>query len=472
MRYEHNLSFEHKTSVDMGLLVPVGLQEVLPGDTFMQSSRVLARVAPLVAPTMHRVELRLHHWYVPNRIIWDKFDTFITGEDDLEVVPTVAHSEIERYMGAATTANMLSALPRRAYNLIWNEMYRDQDLQTPFDLDDETLKRICWQKDYFTTARPSPQQGDPETISLGGQAPITGLGVKSTASWGGNSIRVTGGITESPARSTGIAGDPNLLAAEDPNNTGYPAIYADLSTASGINIDDLRRSVALQRFSEARARYGERYVDYLRYLGVNPSDGRLDRPEFLGGGSQTINFSEVLATAEGAATNVGDLYGHGIAGLGTRRYRKFFEEHGYVVSLLSARPKTVYQDAVPKTFLRSDNMDFWQKELEVMPWQELRAKEVHKDGDDTVFGYVPRYDEYRHQMSYVSGTLQGGTEEHWHMARSFASPPTLNASFVECTPTDRIYGDTSMPELICNIIHNVRAKRFVRSNAGIGTMGL
>ena len=205
-------------------------------------------------------------------------------------------------------------------------------------------------------------------------------------------------------------------------------------------------------------------------LGVNPSDGRLDRPEYLGGGSQLVNFSEVLATADGASNNIGDLYGHGIAGVQSRRYRKMFEEHGYVLTLMSARPKSVYQQAVPKHFLRSDVMDFWQKELEVLPWQEVYENEVFAGGAAaTVFGYQQRYDEYRHAMSYVSGSFLQGTEEDWHLGREFASAPTLNSSFVECSPSDRIFQDASMPEMLVNIYNRQIARRIVRPSGYMGT---
>lgn len=474
MRNEFDLSHEHKTSIDMGLLVPIMTEEVLPGDTFIGQTSLLARVAPLVSPVMHNVDVRVHHWYCPNRIVWDGWEGFITGSDETQVMPTVSPSTADEaklldHMGAfPNTALSYQALPVRAYNAIWNNFYRDQDLAAERTTDQLGLARIAWGKDYFTTARSAPQQGD--AVSLGfstGSAPVTGIGVGGAPSFGAGNLR------ETDATATRSATVETALAVEeDASNTGFPNVRVDLSAATGgIDITELRRSLALQRMAEARMRYGERYIDYLRFIGANPSTGLLDRPEYLGGGSQTINFSEVLATAEGTTTAVGDLYGHGIAGLKTRRFRKQFEEHGWVISLLSVRPKTVYQEALPKKFQRTTMEDFWQRELEVLPWQEVDQTEVYALGTKgTIFGYAPRYNEYRHAMSYVSGTFRQGTEEDWHLAREFGAAPTLNESFITCTPSDRIYSDTAMPEILVSAYNRLKARRLVRASASLGSI--
>lgn len=456
MRNFFNMSHEHKTSVDMGYLIPVLTEEVLPGDTFIHSASALTRVAPLINPLMHRVELRMHTFYVPNRILWSGWEDFITGKNDVDAKPsyvtTGSGEALLDYMGIPPKAGLeVDALPILAYNLIYNEFYRDQDLQNPRDTMATNVARCAWQKDYLTVARPSPQQGDATDIPLSGQGRI---GKTNPAFPNQTDMSVQyddGGLLYG-----GAGGESDQLLV---NLQG-----------GAITIDDLRRSMALQRFAEARMRYGSRYVDYLRYLGVNPSDGRLDRPEYLGGGKETLSFSEVLATAETSETNVGDMYGHGIAMGNQRQYRKNFEEHGWVLTLLSARPKTVYQDMVPRKFTRKTAMEYWQKELEVLPWQEITEQEVHKDGDPTkIWGYVPRFEEYRHSMSYVSGSLRGGTENDWHMAREFQTPPVLNGSFVECTPTDRIYQDANMPDLIINVMHNLKKKSLVGQTASMGT---
>ncbi len=476
MRNQFNLSHEHKTSVDMGQLIPVLTEEVLPGDTFIHRATALARVAPLAQPLMHRCELRMHTFYTPNRVLWNalnkesdigletggSWEDYITGQETNGGKPmysTTADDEVLDYMGIPPKEGLeVDALPLAMYNMVYNHFYRDDELQTERTLNDTTLAHCGWQKDYFTIARPSPQQGDVPGIPVqqgqmnvfarNAQNPDTGANV----SFGASNDIVFGGLEWG-----GTPTERQLVVRPDEND------------ALSINIDDLRQTLALQRFAEARMRFGERYVDYLRYLGVNPSDGRLDRPEYLGGGKETLSFSEVLATAETTDTNVGDMFGHGI-GMGLMNgYRKMFEEHGWVMTFLSVRPKSVYQNAVPRKFTRKDPMDYWQKELEILPWQEVTELEVHKDGDPTkIWGYVPRYEEYRHGVSHVSGSLRGGTENDWHMAREFSTPPALNGSFIECTPTDRVYQDANMPDLILNIQHNLRARRLVGQTASMG----
>lgn len=470
-RSSFDLSFLHTLSADMGYLVPVAAIDVLPGDSFRIHSSALARVAPLAKPVMHPVDLRIHWFYVPNRILWSDWEDFITGES-AAVYPTLTpanaaqtvlydHMGVERVTGVA-----LDALPIRAYNLIFNEFYRDQDLVTARAEGDLTLAQIAWGKDYFTTARANPQQGTAVEVNFaGGTIPVSNLFRESTTS-----TQVIGEIQ--PDGSLGATANQANAAlrvqASGSTTTSVPEV--DLSNATGgIDINDLRRAIALQRIAEAREFAGSRYVDYLRWYGINPSDGRLDRPEYLGGGRQQISFSEVLATAEGTTTDVGDLYGHGIAGLRSRPFRKFFEEHGWVIGLLSVRPKGIYQNGIPRRFLRREATDFWHRELELLPWQSVAMREVWgAAAADTIFGYTPRYDEYREIMSYVSGTLRQGTEEDWTLAREFAAQPTLNASFVTCTPSDRIYQDATQPELIVTIKNNIMAKRLVAANARMG----
>lgn len=485
MRAYHNLSFDHKLSTDMGKLVPIACMEVLPGDTFSHRVSMLTRLSPLVNPVMHDVTISVHHWYVPNRILWPEWEEWIVAKSleekpQIEIPATYAGTIVDHFGVPPATTEKIDALPVYAYNKIWNEFYRDQDLQAERNEDDTSCARVCWDKDYFTTARPYPQQGEAVEIGFSaGTAPVMGIGIHSplraaAGSWpyrdsdNESGKQAAGWLSQDPSSDVSLGQQPFFIKQ---GIGGFPQVYADLANATGgIDINDLRRSIALQRFAEARMRYGSRYVDYLRFLGVNPRDGRLDRPEYLGGGKQRVNFSEVLATAEGTNTKVGDMYGHGIAGLRSRRYRKMFEEHGWMLTLMSVRPKTSYIDAFPRKFQRFDPMDHWQKELEVLPWQEVKRNEIDYRAADATFGYVPRYDEYRHEFSYVSGTFRNGPEKDWHMGRDFESPPELNSSFVECTPTDRIYADKNMAELLINVRHKINAKRLVRQNAGIGSL--
>jgi len=471
----HNLSHDHKLSCDMGQLIPLCTEEVLPGDTFKHKTALLARVAPQVKPVMHDVDIRVHHWYVPNRILWDGWEDFITGEDDVTAKPTItlgATTALVDHMGMYPGSGLvMDALPVRCYNTIWNEFYRDQDLATARGVDDLDIARIAWGKDYFTTARAAPQQGDAIDIGFSaGQAPVSGIAGNDANTYTSTIGAFSGAPGTDETGSNWTGSSPGLKLRGD-NSTKEIDVYADLSLATGgINIDDLRQSIALQRIAEARSRFGSRYVDYLRFLGVNPKDGRLSRPEYLGGGNQSINFSEVIQTAEGASTDIGDLYGHGIASMRSKSYQKMFEEHGWVMTLLSVRPKTAYLQAIPRKFTRTNATDYWHRELENLPWQTVYETEVYGPGTaSNVFGYVPRYDEYRNNFNYVSGTFRT-TELDWHMARDLSGAPTLNETFIECTPTDRVYADTSMPEMIINAHNSIKAKRLITDRARLTSL--
>jgi hypothetical protein len=462
----------------MGTLVPVGVMEVLPGDKFIHSSRCLLRVQPLLKPLMHPVSVRLHHWFVPNRLLWENWDAFITGRDDQLTVPTITYTSASDeyglldHLGVPDTDLTISALPVRAYNAIYNHAYRDQNLVDEVDLDDLNLKRIAWEKDYFTTCRSEPQFGDAAIdipFAAGTQAPVSGIGFSvgdpAPPISGASVYDAADGATTYDDSYRSASDNVRFRAAEDSTDT-LPDIYADMAsiTGGGINVNDLRSAIAMQRYLEHRNRYGSRHEDYLRYLGINPSDARLQNPEYLGGGRNTISFSEVLSTADSGTDAVGDLRGHGISGVSTRKYRRFFEESGIVLSLLSIRPRTIYMQQLHRMWSRSTKFDFWQKELEAMGPQEVYTRELYGlHGNSTdVFGYNGRHDEYRHHPSYVSGSFRdGGTEEDWHMGRDFSSSPSLNQTFTDCLPTDRVYADTATPEIYANVSHNISAIRAV-----------
>lgn len=244
-----------------------------------------------------------------------------------------------------------------------------------------------------------------------------------------------------------------------------------MSGVSAANINDLRLAFALQRYEEARARYGSRYVEYLRYLNVRSSDARLQRPEYLGGGRQTIQFSEVLqtgVTSDGDDTEgVGNLKGHGIAAVRSNRYRRFFEEHGWVITLMSVLPKTIYTQGLHRSFNRRTKEDYWQKELEHIGQQEILNKELyaaHATPDGT-FGYNDRYDEYRRTPSRVSGEFRTSELDYWHMARIFSSDPVLNGSFVTSDPTKRINAVQTNDVLWCMVNNSIQARRLVSKQA-------
>lgn len=487
-RNKFSLSHYKLLTCDMGELVPCGITEVLPGDTIQHNTSVLLRASPMLTPVMHPVDIRVHHFYVPHRLVWSEFEDFITGGPagvSLPTFPTISFTNpaigtLADYLGVSngTYTTAVSALPFRGYQLIWNEFFRDQDLETELannvasgvDATTNTALLNCdWEKDYFTSARPWEQKGPSITIPLGANAPVTGIGWEATAGFNaaGTTIRKVGGTTEVTVGTAGqrwldtTASANKFVAKEDPANTGWPGIWADLSNASAITVNALREALALQRFEEARARYGSRYTEYLRYLGVRSSDARLQRPEYLGGGRQTFQFSEVLQTAEGA-NPVGTLRGHGIASMRSNRYRRFIEEHGYIFSLLSVRPKTMYMSGLPRHWNKRTKEDFWQKELEHIGQQPIENREVYAPHATPLgtFGYQDIYDDYRRQESGVSGEFRT-TLNMWHFARAFGSAPALNASFVKCVPTEQPFAVPANDVLWCMAKHSIQARRLV-----------
>lgn len=474
-RAKHNLSHYRVTAGDFGKLYPYSSIEVLPGDTFRMQSSALIRIQPLMTPLMHPVDVSIAHFFVPTRLVHSNFERVITGRNSSGPGSTIAQltgvtaGDINDYMGCAiTSTGKVTSTSTRCYNMIWNEFYRDQQLDNLRNEDDTSVARVRWSKDYFTTARPQPQKGESVQIQFStGEAPVTGLGTKTDMAFGSNTYRETGGI-----ETTGTAGSVNassqttqgIFVQEDPNNAGYPYVRADLSNATGgIDINDWRRAMATQRFLEHRNKFGDRYKDLLASLGVRSADSRLDRPEYIGGGRQTISFSEVLATTETNDTPLGTLGGHGIASIRTRSSRRMFTEHGHVITLLSIRPKSIYLTGTDRTFLREVRDDYWQKEDEMLGDQPVLKREIYGEPADenTPFGYSPRHDDYRTQRSYATGPMRDSSYSTWHMARDFQSEPALNADFVECSPTDRVFRSTKDPQFYAMVQNRISARRLV-----------
>jgi hypothetical protein len=351
----------------------------------------------------------------------------------------------------------------RAVNKIYNEYYRDQDLVSARAENTNTIPNCAWEKDYFTTSRPWTQKGPAVSLPIGDSAPINYTGSAGGILYGLADNEAGGGFA------VGTAANP---ATSTNASSGSANLEADLSSATGVDVNDVRVAFALQRYQEARARYGARFTEYLRYMGIRPSDSRLQRPEYLGGGSARLNFSEVLQTAPNASSGtsgsdgVGDLYGHGIAGARTNKFRKFFEEHGYIVTMLSVRPKALYMNGVPREFLKTTKEDFFQKELQHLGQQEVYQKELYSENTDDVFGYQDRYEEYRYQPSQVSQDFRD-TLDTWSMARKLAPNPALNEDFVTCDPDDRVFqvGTGTADSLWIMANHHVVARRLVSKRA-------
>lgn len=479
-RTKSNLSNYKLTTADMGQLVPVQLQEVLPGDTMQMSTSALIRVSPMIAPVMHPCTVRFHHWFVPTRLLWDGWEDFITGGPDnanADTVPTrtlnlndTVSGRVMDHLGVPRVEGLtVNSMPLTAYNLIYNEFYRDQDLEpTERSLTNNTLANVSWRKDYFTTARPFSQKGADITIPIGTSAPVLSsnndsLFLKDTSN---NSMGLKADTAGAPGSSnisktlgTNVASDLSL------------DLVADLSSATGITANEFRELFALQRYAEARASYGSRYTEYLRYLGVKPADGRLQRPEYLGGGKSTLQFSEVLTTVDTVDDSAGTMRGHGITALKTRKNRRFFEEHGYVITLMSVVPKSIYQDGVNRLWLRQDKEDFYQKELQNIGQQKVKQGEVDASVPADVhntFGYSDRYSDYTSVPSTISGEFRD-TLDYWHLARKWSTTPALNEDFIKCVPSKRIHAEQTQNTLWCMVNNSVIARRMV-SKKSIGRL--
>lgn len=500
-RGKFSLSHYKLLSMKMGQLVPISWFEALPGDTVQMSTSALVRCAPLATPVMHPVHVRIHHWFVPNRLLWDNWENFITGGPDgmdtsahpyIAFASNPAVSSLADYMGVPTetfaVTHNLSALPFRAYAKIYNEWYRDQDLVTALTMattdgadstTNLTLQNCAWEKDYYTSARPWEQKGPTVTLPISGTAPV--LGIATDPSNSPNAGPATfhdsvGSVSYGAYQRSAVASPSGIVMKMASSATGAnPDVFADLAAATGVDINDVRLAFAVQRFEEARARYGSRYTEYLRYLGVRSSDARLQRPEYLGGGKQTIQFSEVLQTAPttagtgGGAGGIGGFGGHGIGATRSNRYRRFFEEHGIVMTLMSVRPRTIYSQPIHRAFLRGQPVngltgtkeDYWQRELQHIGQQGVNGLEVDVSTGDVQFGFQDRYDEYRRHESSVAGEFRTSTLDSWHLAREFGSAPALNNTFVGCVPSTRIFADETDDNLYIMASHSIQARRLV-----------
>lgn len=494
-RNPFDLSYKKLLSCDMGELVPCGLTEVLPGDTFKHNTNMFLRLAALQTPVMHRCLVHIKHWFVPSRLVWVDFEDFITRGPlgtSAPTFPTITLSYdagppatgsgvvggLADYLGAAPGINNLvvSALPFRAYALIFNENYRDQDLVSEVGMstasgNDTTtntaLLNVAWQKDYFTSARPWAQKGPTVSLPLTGDAPVLGIG-KANVNYpsAGVTVQESDGVTRVYANSAWIGDssspDRDFFVEQNPANVGFPNIHADLSNVTAATVTQLRIAMAVQRFQENRARYGSRFTEYLRSsFGVVSSDARLQRPEYLGGGKAVVQFSEVLATAASDDVAVGDLYGHGIGAARSNRYMRHFEEHGYVVTLMSVLPETVYVQGLARHWNYRTYLDYFQPELQHIGQQGIKKKEIYAASADPDgnFGYQDNGDHLRRSESSVAGEFRTTLLNDWHMARVFGSEPSLNGDFVTADPTKRIFQVQENDTLYVEARHVLRARR-------------
>lgn len=484
-----DLTHDVKLSANMGDLTPVLTLECVPGDKFELSCESIIRFAPMVAPVMHRMDVTIHYFFVPNRILWDNWERFITNNGPNgtgpDLVPPYFSSVfltptqipnlptarvLADYMGVPPApdggvATNISALPFAAYSAIYNEYYRDQNLIEPVDykLSDGdqstsfanlsqflTLRQRAWEHDYFTSSLPFAQKGAAVDIPLG-------------------NINANAEIYYDLPYNNTLSGSPDSVVVSGlPSSTTSTPLYAktDDLTVEPTTINDLRRAYRLQEWLEKNARGGTRYIEsILSHFGVKSSDARLQRPEYITGVKTPVVISEVLNTS-GTENQLpqGNMAGHGIAVTSGKAGSYYCEEHGYIIGIMSVMPKTAYQQGIPRTFLKLDPLDYYWPTFANIGEQEVQMQELYAytENKTDTFGYVPRYAEYKYMPSRVAGDFRTSLD-YWHLGRIFDNEPTLSKEFVECSAADtlRIFAvnDPDAQKLYCHVLNKIKAVR-------------
>lgn len=505
-----DLSHQRKLTCDMGQLIPILCEEMVPGDTWSVGNELVIRFQPMVAPILHEVNAYVHYFFVPYRLLWEDWEEFITGGVDGDSaltpptwVPTnTTLGSLWDYMGFPVGIDPEGAFPldfpRLAYNYVYNEYYRDETLIPEIALDNQSIQPRCWEKDYFTSSLPWQQRGTAPALPISG----TTAAVFDFGTYGkniGQVVRAAGYTVSNDDRYLRADGDNGTAPYEVPitldsqsavgdlgavqarlkvsaNTAGIltSSNSVDLSSATTFDVADLRLVVQIQKWLERNARAGARYTEFIHsHFGESAKDERLQRPEYIGGSKSPVIISEVLQTSSSDTTTAqGNMAGHGITADSTFCGKYHAQEFGLILGLLSVMPRTAYQQGINRQWLRRTRYDFYFPEFANLSEQaieqvEIYASEVQAE-NRSIFGYQGRYDEMRYKPSMVCGEMRS-TFDYWHLGRIFDSAPNLNKDFLTCVPSKRIFADETSPGLIVSVGNLIKAVRPlpIQSNPGL-----
>lgn len=508
-RSKFNRSHVLKTTFDEGKLVPIFVDEVLPGDSFKLKVTTFTRMATPIFPVMDNLYLDTFFFFVPMRLIWDNFQKFMgeqenPGDSTDFLIPTyqannttaVAVGTLGDYFGLPTVANVpFNILPFRAYWLIWNEWFRDENLQDSAPVskadageawsESKQVNGFNWYEcaprgkryDYFTSCLPWPQKGPGVELPLGGDAtvvasPLPSHSVPTMGTWlSKDSSELTNRIVRANLTSNTIPVDVQ------PGNLSY-GLIADMSSVSAATINSLRQAFQLQRYYEKDARGGTRYIEKIKsHFGVTSPDARLQRPEYLGGHTDRININPVVQTSSTDSTSPqGNLSAFGVSGARYHGFSKSFVEHGYIIGLAHVRADLTYQQGINKMWSRKTVLDFYWPTFAHLGEQAVLNKEIFAQGtskDDEVFGYQERYGEYRYKPSMITGKFRSTFAQSldaWHFSQKFENLPTLSNQFIQDhAPVSRCLAVPSEPHFLMDAAFNLQC---VRPMPLFGTPGL